>query len=273
MKKSKEIVSSPVISIQEGQEVGIVKELIVNAEKKGVEFLLVEKSEGAREGEIMAIPFRETVGVGDYAVTIESQSALMDLSKMNIAGNLLDKKVEIIDEKVITKKGKLLGKIVEYTIDAESGSIPLIHIVSEENSGEEKDIPLEEIISIGQQLVIVTEESIKYVENKQEAVQEAQVSVEKKEVPVESVMPFESTSEAETEVSDTEQEIQNTGSSVEMFINKQKQYLLGKELKRDLKDIEGNLLAEEGTVISEELFEQVQEMGRQKVIELTMLTE
>lgn len=270
MKKSKEIVNSPVISIQEGQEVGIVKELIVNAEKKGVEFLLVEKSEGAREGEIMAIPFRETIGVGDYAVTIESQGTLMDLSKMNIAGNLLDKKTEIIDEKVITRKGKLLGTVTEYTVDPDNGSIPEIHLISEENTGEENKIPLEEIISIGQQLVIVTEEAAKYVEKEKEPVPEPTIP-EEPQISSEPEMPFEP--EVELEIQEDAEVSQESGSSVEMFIERQKKYLLGKELKKDLKDTEGNTMAAEGTVISEELFQQVQEMGRQKVIELTMLTE
>lgn len=268
MKKSKEIVNSPVISIQEGQEVGVVKELIVNADKKGVEFLLVEKNEGTKEGEIMAIPFREAVGVGDYAVTIEAQSALMDLSKMNIAGNLLDKRIVIIDEKVITRKGKLLGTITEYTVDPDNGSIPFIHLVSGENDQEEKNIPLEEIISIGQQLVIVTEEAAKCVEKEKEAV--PATVPEEPNISKEPEMPFETEIGLGLKEEDT---VAETGSSVEMFIERQKKYLLGKELKKDLKDLEGNVMAAEGSTISEELFQQVQEMGRQKVIELTMLTE
>ena len=83
-------------------------------------------------------------------------------------------------------------------------------------------------------------------------------------------MPFETEIGLGLKEEDT---VAETGSSVEMFIERQKKYLLGKELKKDLKDLEGNVMAAEGSTISEELFQQVQEMGRQKVIELTMLTE
>ena len=232
MKKSSQIVNSPVISIQEGLEIGTVSELVVNPEKKSVEFLLVERADQAREGEVLAIPFRETIGVGEYAVTIEDQRILLDLSKMNIAGSLLDNRVQIIDEKVITRKGKLLGTVSEYMVDPESGSITMIELVMEDDS--QQELPLEAIVSFGRQVVIVTDES--------------ETLIKEESFKVDTSDQLGATPEAERDVlleqmtsgnmEDGEMAEESEGSSVEMFIARQKSFLLGKELKSDLKDEE-----------------------------------
>ncbi len=256
MKKSRQIVNAPVISIQEGRQVGIVRELIVNPERKAVEFLLVEKEEMKKEGEIMAISFRETVGVGEYAVTVESQNAILDLSKMNVAGRLLENRVALIDAKVITRMGRMRGTITEYLVDPENGSIVCVLLKSQGEGEEEQQIPLEEIITMGQQLVIVEDEP--------EGQTEIPEQVERESVPA-----------VEEPLKDREEETskENRKDTVELYEEKQKEYLVGKEIKEELRDETGNLLAQEGTIVTEALFEQVRELGRQKIIELTMLTE
>lgn len=267
MKKSSQIINSPVVSIQEGLELGTVRELVVNPEKKSVEFLLVERDGQAKDGEILAIPFRETIGVGEYAVTIEDQRILLDLSKMNIAGTLLEQQVKIIDEKVITRKGKLLGTVSEYMVDPESGSITMIQLVMEDES--EQELPLEAIVSFGRQVVIVTDEAENLVVKKPFGTDTTDRMTSTPEA--EGDVLLEQMTSGSVEVDELMEEGQ--GSSVEMFIARQKSFLLGKELKSDLKDEQGQVLAQAGTSITPELFDQVQEMGRQKVIELTMLTE
>lgn len=273
MKKSGQIVNSPVISIQEGLELGTVRELVVNADKKCVEFLLVDKSEGTGENEILAIPFREAVGVGEYAVTIEHQRVLLDLNKMSIAGSLLENRVNMIDEKVVTRKGKLLGNITDYMVDPETGSIPQI-LLKVEASGLESALPLETLVSIGRQVVIVTEEAadlLTVAEEKEDTVSEAVSEAALNDVAADSFSYSEEAVVVETP--EAAAEVPESGSSVEMFIARQKSFLLGKELKQDLKDSEGQVIAAAGTVITADIFDQVQGMGRQKVIELTMLTE
>lgn len=267
MKKSSQIVNSPVISIQEGLELGTVRELVVNPEKKSVEFLLVERDDQAKEGEILAIPFRETIGVGEYAVTIEDQRILLDLSKMNIAGSLLENRVKIIDEKVITRKGKLLGTVSEYMVDPESGSITMIELILEDES--QQELPLDAIVSFGRQVVIVTDEAENLMVKGAFAADtsDRMISTPEEERDV----LLEQMTSGSTEEDELAEGVE--GSSVEMFIARQKSFLLGKELKSDLKDEEGQVIAPAGTSITPEIFDQVQEMGRQKVIELTMLTE
>lgn len=260
MKKSTQIVNSPVISIQEGLELGTVTELVVNPENKSVEFLLVDRADKTREGEILAIPFRETVGVGEYAVTIEDQRILLDLSKMNIAGSLLDNRVKVIDEKVVTRKGKLLGKITEYLVDPDSGSITSLELLMEDNST--KSLPLEALVSLGRQVVIVTDEAENMLYPPTTSATEKMKDV-----------TFDQIAEETDDRELPEEAVEAQGSSVEMFIARQKSFLLGKELKSDLKDATGEVLAAAGTTITPDLFDQVQRMGRQKVIELTMLTE
>ncbi len=269
MKKSSEIINSPVISIQEGLQLGTVRELVVNAEKKSVEFLLVERENPSKEGEILAIPFHETVGVGEYAVTIEDQRMMLDLSKMNIAGNLLDNRVHIIDEKVITRKGKLLGTISEYQVDPENGSITIIELIASDQS--QQELPLETIVSFGRQVVIVSDEAEGMLKTKKET---AVTGVETGKTPAaEGDVLLEQMRSGSFAEEQEDMPEATKGSSVAMFIARQKTFLLGKELKGDLKGEAGDVIAAAGTIITPDIFEKAQAVGRQKVIELTMLTE
>lgn len=83
MKSSAQVIGLPVISIQNGVQLGQVKSLVVNPEKGTVDFLNV-------------IP---------------------------IANELVNKKIAIKQAKVMTRKGQLLGEATEFYIDEESGQI------------------------------------------------------------------------------------------------------------------------------------------------------
>ncbi len=252
-----------------------------------MEFLLVNPSEEKATGNISAIPFKEALGVGEYAVTIADSSAFVDLSKLNIAADLLAKNVKVIDTKVLTKRGRMLGHVTEYMIDQDTGSIPFVTFKNQAN--EELAIPLDSILSFGQQVLFVVEEiedklqkldgmSSVEAEKKSESVAPVQTidtaayppvqeEVEE-EVEVETEIPEEV---AETEVEAPAEE--TSTSSVELFIQKQKSFLIGKKLKQAVTDSEGKVIAPVGATITDEIFEQVYKLGRQKIIELTMIAE
>lgn len=93
MKKSTEITGLPIISIQEGQEIGTVKTLVINPEKGSIDFLTIEHEDW--QVSVKAIPFKKIIGIGEYAVTVESDRAVIDLNEIPIANQLVNKKIRI----------------------------------------------------------------------------------------------------------------------------------------------------------------------------------
>lgn len=263
MKKSSEIINSPVINISNGIEVGIVNDLVINPERSTVEFLTVTLNSNEDNSAIIAIPFKEALGVGEYAVTIENTSAFVDLNKLNIASDLLDKNVKIIDTKVLTRRGRLLGTVTEYMVDTNTGSIPLVTFLPQD-SNKEKAISLKSIISFGQQVLVVIED----VENSLHEVSASPSPVEDTASPVQ--QEAEPVTISETTNDDPIVSTANL-SSTDLFIEHQKEFMVGKKLKEDLVDFNGNLIAKEGDIITDDVFQKVCSLGRQKLVEMSML--
>ncbi|OEF98321.1 PRC-barrel domain-containing protein [Desulfuribacillus alkaliarsenatis] len=154
MKKSSEIKSLPIFSIMDGKEVGNVRSLLINAEKGIVEYLIVETL--SLEFGIKAIPFEKIEGIGDYAVTIESDASIVELSDTPSAHDMLKKNVQIVNNKVMTKKGSLLGNVSEYYIDELSGKI-LGCVLTNNNEVDGQVILEESILTFGKEVVVVVE--------------------------------------------------------------------------------------------------------------------
>jgi len=56
----------------------------------------------------------------------------------------------------------------------------------------------------------------------------------------------------------------------DIFIQRQRQFLIGKTLLKDLQSKEGEVIAWENEVVTEELFEKAHKIGAQKIMELAM---
>ena len=276
MKKSKEIIGSPVISIADGVLIGTIKGLIVNPQQKSVEFLLLDEKSGGPE--LKGIPFRSAEAVGEFAVTIEDKGVLVDLMKVGIVQELIEMGVDVIGTKVITKKGKYLGDVSEYAVDTATGKFAEFYYMSEGKA--EKAIMAENVITIGKEVLVVGEEAGVVTEN----IRENQSASEKMDDNFRSQGKQFSGKENISAAGTTEQggapgsnvktpfasEIKSTLDPAGIFVQRQRQSLIGKTLLKDIKSDSGEIIARENTVITEELFNKIYEMGAQKLMELAV---
>jgi len=248
MKISTQLKGLPIISISNGQQEGNVQSLIINPEKGYIDFLALEQEEW--QDSIQAIPFKKVIGVGEYAVTIDSANAIIDLSQIPIASELASKQINIIHTNVITKKGELIGNVTEYQINEETGEIiGLITTVK----GHEAIIPSEYVITYGKDIIIVKEETADNLQinaSLQNEVLNSEVSEEILEV--------------------VKEETADVVSSLDVLKEKQKELLLNKQVIKDIYLNDGELLVTAGSVLSLEDIEKAQEAGPNVVIDLSM---
>ncbi|MDR1438648.1 MAG: PRC-barrel domain-containing protein, partial [Clostridiales bacterium] len=115
MKRIKEIIGLPIISIFDGMEIGTVKNIIVNSSYRMINFLVVDS--GLHFLGAKVIPTDQVLGIGEYAVTVEDDSVISTISKIPSAVELLEKNVMLIGCKVLTKKGRMCGEISEVFVD------------------------------------------------------------------------------------------------------------------------------------------------------------
>ena len=255
MKISAQLMGLPIISISNGQQEGNVQSLIINPEKGYVDFLTLEQEEWQES--IQAIPFKKVIGVGEYAVTIESVNSIIDLTQIPIASELASKKISIIETNVITRKGELVGKVTEYQINEETGEIIGLLI---KVKGEEAIISSEYVITYGKDIIVV----------KEEATDNYQTS-SKQEVAVSSIDLMDAVEEIAEEVQDgVVQEEIGEDKSLHALKEKQIELLLNKQVRKDIYSTDGELIVAAGSILTLDDIEKAQNAGPSVVIDLSM---
>lgn len=251
MKKSTQISGLPIISILDGNQVGKVKSLVINPDKGSVDFLTIEHEDF--QVSVKAIPFKKVVGIGEYAVTVDSESAVIDLNEIPIANQLVNKKIKITNTKVMTRKGELLGEVIEYFVDQDSG-----HILGMQLKLPDKEVALssESVVTFGKDIIIVKEDATSFFLN----------SVEELEGTVEEVTEI-------IEEIPTVQDVTVEDEEVKALKEKQIELLVGKTLTKDVYDKNGNIMFHEGTILTTEQVRKAQEEGPSIIVELSMNVE
>lgn len=150
MKKSKDLLGLPLIRIADAKELGTIGGFVINPQQKSVDFLLLEKVEGE---DLKGIPFGMIEGMGDFAVTVADDNHLINIMKVGLIRDLLEKKVELVGSKLISRKGMYLGEITECAIHEENGQILVLFFI--DRAGEEASIQAEDILTIGERVVIM----------------------------------------------------------------------------------------------------------------------
>ncbi len=158
MKKSRKFISMPVISLEDGQEIGQIRGLVINPSLKSVSALLVEQRKWFKDQKI--IPFQKIRSIGDDAITIEKNSTMQKPANLPEIFSLVKDKIDLIGAKVIAENGTTLGYVDEYFIELETGKITLLEV-----SGNFMDaflkgkahLSMDQIMKIGKNVLVAVE--------------------------------------------------------------------------------------------------------------------
>lgn len=126
MKPSRKFLSLPIISLQEGQQIGYVKSIILNAATKSLAAIVVDPKGFFKDQRI--IPYSRVVSVGDDAITIDKESHVEKSSNIPELFDLVKEKLTIIGTKIVTETGKTLGTADEYYVDPQTGEITQLEL-------------------------------------------------------------------------------------------------------------------------------------------------
>jgi uncharacterized protein YrrD len=283
MKNSAQIVGLPIISISDGVQIGKVKTLVINPEKGSIDFLSIEQEDVQLS--LKAIPFKKVVGIGEFAVTVESDSAVIDLAEIPIANQLVNKQIRIKNTKAMTRKGELLGEVVEYFVDEETGEILGIELKIAERQA---ILPSNFVLTYGKDIIIVNENaSSSLLDDPELLVQNTEIHDEKKTEQVDELMTSNDFNEPHSPVVEKEhrqwleevaaavdqQESEKTIEALNVLREKQIELLQGKRVTKDILDRNGNVLIEAGTTLTAEHITKAQEEGPGVIVELSMNVE
>ncbi len=159
MKTAQQIIGLPVVSIFDGNEIGKVKNVIINAAKGTIDFFVIDSGIRSLAGGV--IPAERVLGIGEYALTIQQPDDISDIVKIPAAIELMQKNITVRGTRVLTKKGSLLGETGDiYINDEESYNITGVEFIPEDAETQSGIIPRSSIITFGKNLLVVQEDVI-----------------------------------------------------------------------------------------------------------------
>jgi uncharacterized protein YrrD len=238
MKKSVDILGLPVISISEGSELGTAKSLVINPAQGSVAALVVDDGKWYLGAKLL--PYSAIAGLGESAITVESAGSVVPVSGAPDLEKLLAAGVAVIGARVLTKTGRIQGKITEIAID-DAGKIVSCEI--EETDGEVTHLPTQRVFTFAKDVVIVADGDAPA----------ATPAAAKPAAAPAAAAPAQPAADDD---------------SAKKFDDKQRKYLLGKKASRRIETDNGVVIVEQGGEITEEVIQKAKLAG--KFVELSM---
>ena len=149
MKKSCEISGLTIVSIQEGKELGTVKQLVIDPAAGTIAALLVDDGNWYLGAKLL--PFSAVSGLGEYAVTINSETDILPVVPSSEFAPLLQQDVHVVGSSALTVTGNFVGTVVEIIINSD-GKITDCLI---EEAGETDTVSAERVITYGKEILII----------------------------------------------------------------------------------------------------------------------
>ncbi len=153
---SKKLLSLPIISLKEGQQIGYVRNLVINPKTKAVAAFVVDPKGFFKEQRI--IPFNRVVSIGQSAITVSTENQVEKATNLPDILDLLKEKAAIVGLKVLTENGKNLGFIDAFYINPATGSISSLDLSGGKIEGVftgKARLPADAILTIGPDVVVV----------------------------------------------------------------------------------------------------------------------
>lgn len=129
MYHSKKLLTLPVISLNDGEELGKVQGVVIDPEAVSLVALILDCRKGLFK-EPRLIPFHHITSFGDYAVTIRDSDNCERANQLPHLGPLFRRPTQILGAKVLTEDGNLLGTIEEFSFDPLSGKINSLELTN-----------------------------------------------------------------------------------------------------------------------------------------------
>ncbi len=202
MKSSSQVLGLPLMSVKEGQKVGSVQDIVVDAQKKQVDALVVRGSKN--DYDYHQLKIADVMGIGKDFVILQSIENVKRIDSGSTG-------VPLLNVQCIAASGDVLGTVTEFEFD--------------EKTAEIKSLKIDTGIVVQGSSILALSNSLLFVQYD----------------------PSGETMAAPSAASSLEKE--------------QKEYMIGRVVKNDVKDDRGNIIISKGTMVNASVIERAQEAG------------
>lgn len=236
MKPTKEIIGLRIISILDGTQLGIVKDFVLNPQGKTLDFVIIDQPTDIFGAKVIA--FADILGLGEFAITIPHPGVIQDVTQNIDAQNLLKQDTRVLGTKVLTKKGQLIGEVTEILIDEETGRIAACLY---ESQGQMHQVEVEQIITLGKELLIVegnpTGPNQQIIEPSSEnKIQTTDISIQLEDADLDEKTDVAIEADSDNKPDFVEEDVASSEKETgfNLFEQRQLQYFIGKKVEKDI---------------------------------------
>lgn len=244
MKKSSQVIGLQLMGIKEGATGGKAVDFMIDTITKKVRYIIVQSAKGYFG--YSALPVNEVMGVGDDYIITSTLANIEGKDEIKLEGDGFF----MLGTGVISCEGNSLGTVKDFSFDEKEGTIETIELDNGMQIAGDKMVTLSELAFVDESGSGMEEVKVSAAEMTEEVIEEE----------------IELTAEPEEEV-EVEVEVEEPSA----FEREQREFLLGRTVVTDVTDEDGTVLAEAGTVLTEEIIDKVGNAG--KVLDLTLSVE
>ncbi len=156
MRKSQQFKSLAVVSLDEGREIGRIRNLVINPQTSEVAAIIVQR--GGMFGEQKVIPYARVVSVGNNALTVQKMANAERITSLPQILSLVKEDIHLKGVRVISEGGAALGHVEEFYVDTATGKIIAFEVSGMPGDGLLKGkalLPAGEVRTIGKDILIV----------------------------------------------------------------------------------------------------------------------
>ncbi len=153
MKRLQQLKGMPLLSLQEGEVLGRVREAIIDTSAGRVVALTLDRRTPA--GELQVVATANIRSVGQEAITVEDRSSVVPISRIPRFKELAQKGKPLRGRAVMTEQGVRLGRVADVTV--EEANFRLVGFLLQAFWGRGQMIPMERVRTIGTDAVVVWE--------------------------------------------------------------------------------------------------------------------
>ncbi|MGL5439736.1 MAG: PRC-barrel domain-containing protein [Filifactoraceae bacterium] len=148
------IYGKSVITLKEGKKIATVGRLLFNRKNKALEFVVLDFKKTTND-DYKFISFKSIEGIGDYALVIDSENVVEELSLEEFKEVFSERLTEIVGEFIITIKGNKVGLVKEISVSEDGGKLIELYVESDEQNL--KKICAKEILTLGKDVIVIND--------------------------------------------------------------------------------------------------------------------
>jgi uncharacterized protein YrrD len=166
MIRATELAGRAVIDIDAAEKIGTIEKLILDPEGKRVAGFVVSKGGFPGNREHTIIPSSAVHAIGPDAVTVKRDAvAADDIGRLES----MPRGSDVIGRKVVTEDGRYLGKVDDVLIVRADGRIFGYVLADHQGKGKRPYLPADSNLRAGRDLIVASEEAMKYEWKEDEA--------------------------------------------------------------------------------------------------------